>query len=251
MIEINLIENPPRSLARPVAAAVAVAAIAAFVYIKTGETPAPSPETETRSAARPSAKQPPVRESGRGKKGIRVTGFVRYAARSSPCWFRGANHFGLKKGGRRSGGRFPRSGRTGLLSHGARGRSFSRLENEARGFNFAAVALAAAFQPSRSGGDTGGPWAFDFRVASLGADGVNYRGEKGTFIYRGVDVREVLFHMAKIGGFSIIMSDDVSGAVDMELTGVPWDHALAVVLEQGSLGAFVDAGSSKFRPLRR
>ncbi|MCY3973775.1 MAG: type IV pilus secretin PilQ [Candidatus Dadabacteria bacterium] len=112
-----------------------------------------------------------------------------------------------------------------------------------------AVALAAAFQPSRSGGDTGGPWAFDFRVASLGADGVNYRGEKGTFIYRGVDVREVLFHMAKIGGFSIIMSDDVSGAVDMELTGVPWDHALAVVLEQGSLGAFVDGGVIKISSL--
>lgn len=104
MIEINLIEKPPRSLARPVAAAVAVAAIAAFVYIKTGETPAPSPETETRSAARPSAKQPPVRESGRGKKGIRVTGFVRYAGSEFAMLVSGRKSLWVEKGREAFGG---------------------------------------------------------------------------------------------------------------------------------------------------
>ncbi|MCY4047166.1 MAG: hypothetical protein OXF42_03525 [Candidatus Dadabacteria bacterium] len=105
MIEINLIENPPRSLARPVAAAVAVAAIAAFVYIKTGETPAPSPETETRSAARPSAKQqPPARESGRGKKGLRVTGFVRYAGSEFAMLVSGRKSLWVEKGREAFGG---------------------------------------------------------------------------------------------------------------------------------------------------
>lgn len=108
--------------------------------------------------------------------------------------------------------------------------------------------VCAAFHLSAFGKNTA-PWAFDFRVSSLGADTVQYRGEKGTFIYKGVDVREVLRHMAKIGNFSIIMSGDVRGTVDMELTDIPWDHALAVVLEQSGLGAFVDGGVIKISSL--
>lgn len=102
MIEINLIEKPPRSLARPVAAFVAVAAIAAFVYIKTGEDPVPS--AETRSLVRPSAKQPPARESGRGKKGLRVTGFVRYAGSEFAMLVSGRKSLWVEKGREAFGG---------------------------------------------------------------------------------------------------------------------------------------------------
>lgn len=113
MIKINLIENPPRSLARPVAAAFAVAAIAAFAYIKTGETPAPSPET--RSAARPFAKQqPPARESGRGKKGIRVTGFVRYAGSEFAMLVSGRKSLWVEKGREAFGGTVSGVGEDGV-----------------------------------------------------------------------------------------------------------------------------------------
>lgn len=94
-----------------------------------------------------------------------------------------------------------------------------------------------------------GLWAFDFRAASFGSDGLGYRGEKGTFIYRGAKVREVVRQMAKMGGFNIIITGDVSGTVDMELREVPWDQALAIVLEESGLGAFVEGGVVKVSSL--
>ena len=83
-------------------------------------------------------------------------------------------------------------------------------------------------------------WAFDFRKSSLGSGEVRYKGEKGTFIYRDANVREVIRHIAKMGGFSIIITGEVKGTVDMELRDIPWDQALAVVLGESGLGAFVE-----------
>ncbi len=95
---------------------------------------------------------------------------------------------------------------------------------------------AAAYAPN----DGKAFWAFDFRNSSLGSGGIVYRGEKGTFIYKGASVREVIRQIARMGNFSIIITGEVKGTVDMELRNIPWDQALAVVLGESELGAFVD-----------
>ncbi len=95
----------------------------------------------------------------------------------------------------------------------------------------------------------GGIWAFDFRNSSFGMEKRRYRGEKGTFIYRGANVREVIRHIVKIGGFNIIITGEVGGTVDMELRKVPWDQALAIVLEESGLGAFVEGDVIKISSL--
>ncbi len=97
--------------------------------------------------------------------------------------------------------------------------------------------------------EKGAPWAFDFRNLSFGPDEPVYRGEKGTFIYRGANVREVIRQIAKIGGFNIIITGDVSGTVDMKLRDVPWDQALSVVLAESGLGAFVEGSIVKISSL--
>ncbi|MGI9558505.1 MAG: type IV pilus secretin PilQ [Thermodesulfobacteriota bacterium] len=122
---------------------------------------------------------------------------------------------------------------------------------------FAALFAATAF-PAAGAGDSatgaepssyGKMWAFDFRASSLGSDATVYRGEKGVFVYKGASAREVVRHIAQIGNFSIIMTGDVSGTVDMELRNIPWDQALAIVLEQSSLGAFVEGDVIKVSSL--
>ncbi len=108
---------------------------------------------------------------------------------------------------------------------------------------------AAALSGVRDDSPYGVPWAFDFRVASFGSTAQSYRGAKGTFIYRGASVREVVRRMAKMGGFNLIITGDVKGTVDMELREIPWDQALAIVLEESGLGAFVEGNVIKISSL--
>lgn len=66
---------------------------------------------------------------------------------------------------------------------------------------------------------------------------------------RGANVRDVIRQMAQMGGFNIIITGDVSGVVDMELRDVPWDQALAIVLAESGLGAFVEGNVVKISSL--
>ncbi len=62
-----------------------------------------------------------------------------------------------------------------------------------------------------------------------------YRGEKISFNLQNVEVRAALQAIADISGLNIITSESVSGNLTMNLKEVPWDHALAVVLQAKGL----------------
>lgn len=125
-----------------------------------------------------------------------------------------------------------------------------------------AVLISCAYAEANSGSKADGNslssevrnsaiWAFDLRNSSQGSGGRSYRGVRGTFIYKGANVREVIRHIARMGGFSIIITGDVSGTVDMELRDVPWDQALAIVLDESGLGAFVEGSVVKISSLEQ
>ncbi|WP_374040993.1 type IV pilus secretin PilQ [Massilia sp. PAMC28688] len=62
-----------------------------------------------------------------------------------------------------------------------------------------------------------------------------YRGEKVSFNFQNVEVRAALQAIGDISGLNIITSDSVSGNLTMNLKEVPWDQALAVVLQAKGL----------------
>ncbi|WP_462137632.1 type IV pilus secretin PilQ [Candidatus Mycalebacterium sp.] len=114
-------------------------------------------------------------------------------------------------------------------------------------FVFGTSVMSAAQNAS----DDGTAWAFDFRYShsSFGVSKPVYKGEKGTFIYKGANMREVIRQIAQIGGFNIIITGDVGGTVYMELRDVPWDQALSIVLAENGLGAFVEGNVVKISSL--
>lgn len=107
MIQINLIKPPARSFVRLVAAGVAVAAAAVFLYAKIGadsHTPSVSASGgEQRAPARPSGKTPSAGDTPRGKKGLRATGFVRYAGSEFAMLVSGRKSLWVEKGQRAFG----------------------------------------------------------------------------------------------------------------------------------------------------
>ncbi len=68
-----------------------------------------------------------------------------------------------------------------------------------------------------------------------GPAGAGYRGEKLSFNFQSVDVRQALQAIADMSGLNIITSDSVSGNLTLRLKDVPWDQALDVILQAKGL----------------
>lgn len=63
-----------------------------------------------------------------------------------------------------------------------------------------------------------------------------YTGEKIRLVFDDADVRDIFQLIAEVSDLNIIVSDDVKGAITLRLMDVPWDQALALILEVKNLG---------------
>ncbi len=64
-----------------------------------------------------------------------------------------------------------------------------------------------------------------------------YTGERINIEFQEADIHTVFRFIADFAQINIITSDDVAGKVTVRLAGVPWDEALAAVLQSKGLGA--------------
>jgi type IV pilus assembly protein PilQ len=74
------------------------------------------------------------------------------------------------------------------------------------------------------------------RVGSEEGDEFVYSGQKVTFDFKDIDIRNALKLISEMSDLNIIMSDDVSGMLTMRLVDVPWDQALDLILTARGLG---------------
>jgi type IV pilus assembly protein PilQ len=63
-----------------------------------------------------------------------------------------------------------------------------------------------------------------------------YTGERLTLNFQDISVRAVLQLLMDASGKNIVVSDTVSGSVTLRLQNVPWDQALAIILQTKGLG---------------
>ena len=68
-----------------------------------------------------------------------------------------------------------------------------------------------------------------------GAGGAGYRGEKVSFNFQNIEVRQALQAIADLSGLNIITSDSVTGNLTLHLKDVPWDQGLDVILQAKGL----------------
>ncbi len=72
----------------------------------------------------------------------------------------------------------------------------------------------------------------------IGADGLpkpTYSGERVTFNFQDIPLRQVLYLIASESDFNIVVADSVSGQITLRLENVPWDQALDIVLRAKGL----------------
>jgi len=73
------------------------------------------------------------------------------------------------------------------------------------------------------------------RARDGGDSAFSYSGDKVTFDFKDIDIKNALRLIAEMSNLNIIMSDDVSGALTMRLIDVPWDQALELILTSKGL----------------
>jgi type IV pilus assembly protein PilQ len=67
-------------------------------------------------------------------------------------------------------------------------------------------------------------------------NGPKYNGKRISLNLKGVDLKDFFRLIHEVSGLNIIVDPDVSGSVTIVLDDVPWDQALALVLDNNGLG---------------
>lgn len=102
-----------------------------------------------------------------------------------------------------------------------------------------------------SGGGNRAAGAFAFAedvTGTYGAD-VRFVGRRMSIDLQEADIHTVFRFIAEFGGINIVTSDDVKGSVTVRLKDVPWDEALASILQAKGLGAQRMGGIIRVAPL--
>jgi type IV pilus assembly protein PilQ len=93
----------------------------------------------------------------------------------------------------------------------------------------------------------------DIALAREAAAGQNekfpYKGQKVTFDFKDIDIRNALKLIAEMSKLNIIMSDDVKGTLTMRLVDVPWDQALDLILTARGLGKEEEGNVIRIAPI--
>ncbi len=79
-------------------------------------------------------------------------------------------------------------------------------------------------------------------------DAFDYTGQKVSFDYQGIDMRNALRLIAEMSDMNMIMADDVQGKLTMRLENVPWDQALDIILDSQGLGKVVQGNVMRIAP---
>ncbi|WP_083001361.1 type IV pilus secretin family protein [Halomonas sp. GT] len=67
--------------------------------------------------------------------------------------------------------------------------------------------------------------------------GESFTGERLSLNFQDIEVRAVLATLAEFTGLNLVASDSVSGRITLNLNDVPWDQALALILQSQGLAS--------------
>lgn len=68
-------------------------------------------------------------------------------------------------------------------------------------------------------------------------EGQSFTGERLSLNFQDIEVRAVLATLAEFTGLNLVASDSVTGRVTLNLNDVPWDQALALILQSQGLSS--------------
>jgi type IV pilus assembly protein PilQ len=112
----------------------------------------------------------------------------------------------------------------GEVGIGSNGRSFDPGSAWGRG--------GGSYDPSSAAGLAAG-----FMYDNSGAGNLPYSGQRISLDFVNADIHSIFRLISHVSRLNIVASDDVEGEVTVRMTDVPWDQALAAILQAKGLGS--------------
>lgn len=81
----------------------------------------------------------------------------------------------------------------------------------------------------------GGAIPLSFKEKTISGEGVKYTGEPISLSLKDADIKDVLRMFHDISGMNIVVHPGVQGKVTVDLTNVPWDQAMDIILKNNGL----------------
>lgn len=78
-----------------------------------------------------------------------------------------------------------------------------------------------------------------------------YRGEPITLSLKDADIRDLLRSFSEFSGLNFVIQPSVRGTVTVQLTDVPWDQALDLILKTNDLGYELEGNILRIAPLSK
>lgn len=119
------------------------------------------------------------------------------------------------------------------------GTPIQHIDSEQQGHN-AKLIISATGDYKQLAYQTGHKFTVDIKPVSNANSQTSgsapvYKGKRISLNFQNIPVRSVLQLLADFSGLNIVVSNDVSGNVTLRLENVPWDQALAIILQSKGL----------------
>ena len=99
---------------------------------------------------------------------------------------------------------------------------------------------------------SGGSVEPTFETRQLGGNEIDYSGPPISISFKDADLQELFRLFADYSGMNIIVDSSVKGeTITLDVTDVPWDQVMALVLKTNSLGYSLDGNVLRIAPLSK
>ena len=88
-----------------------------------------------------------------------------------------------------------------------------------------------------------------FKPKSITSDEEFYSGEIVSLKFKDADLRDVVLYLAEFADLNVVFDPDVKGIVTCNLTDVPWDQALDIVLRNNKMGKMIEGNVLRIAPM--
>ena len=91
-----------------------------------------------------------------------------------------------------------------------------------------------------------------FETVQLGSDEPVYTGEPISVSLKDADLQDLFRMFKEISGLNIIVDSDLKGeTITIDVTEVPWDQVMAIVMKANNLGASLEGNVLRVAPLNK
>lgn len=111
------------------------------------------------------------------------------------------------------------------------------------------IEMPKSLRPEKNGSSYSQDAAQQFEPQTISQKEKKYSGEVISMKFKDADLRDVINYLGEFAGLNVAHDPEVRGVVSCNLTDVPWDQALDLILRQNKMGKTLEGNILRIAPV--